>query len=687
MLPQAPIVVDLAVEATWDDLGVPRGHDGAILVVRSHGRVLGEVAVRGVAFSGEDQRREVHRALAARVGADELDRLLSVAIGTPSPRSVAPATVSVIAQPGRDGSRVLAALDALATTPDEVLVVSTDKRAFTSDVGLVVVATRAEAWARANGELVAMLPAGCTPDRHWLDDLTAAFEDRLLAALGCYCAPRDADDAPRRTAIVDGALAISPRAAALAGEAPIYRRAAISEPPLRSHGEACLQLLVASLRVGFDPSRVLWRKAPLARSFRGSRVGVLRGLRPIRRDLDPSPLSRPHVAVTAETPALSVAIASRDRRDSLLSVLDALARQTLPPENFEVIVVLDGSGDDSRAAATGLELPYRLRVLEQPHSGLAAARNRGATAAEYPVLVFLDDDVVPLPEMLKSHAACHATLSETMVLGYSRPKLAIPTLYGHMARSWWEDHFRRKADPGHRWTFLDITDANSSMPVALLRSLGGFDDAFSARRQDWELGIRMIARGISFHFSWAAEAEHRLSLRLRDGLRHNRHEAADDVRLARKHPHIFGRLLLAPVVRGLQARGRPRLPHWAADRAADLLESLPELGRVRGLVPRLAAAMLMSAYADGAAAADALSLADLIDPHPVALELDLRAPTRLSPPSSSEVAEVRIRDGGAQLATVSLLEPGLSWDTPRALARLAEAVQESWPAAGGRAGA
>jgi GT2 family glycosyltransferase len=371
---------------------------------------------------------------------------------------------------------------------------------------------------------------------------------------------------------------------------------------------------------------------------------------------------------------LSVAIASRDRRDSLLSVLDALARQTLPPERFEVVVVLDGSADDSRAAATALELPYRLRVLEQQHSGVAAARNRGATAAQHPVVVFLDDDVVPLPEMLQSHAASHETLSEAMVLGYSRPKLATPTLYGHMARSWWEDHFRRKSDPEHRWTFLDVTDANSSMPVALLRSLGGFDDAFSARRQDWELGIRMIARGTSFRFSWAAEAEHRLNLKLRDGLRQNRQEAVDDVRLVRKHPQVLGRL---------QARTRPFLPHWAADRAADLLESLPEMGRIRGLVPRLASAMLMSAYAEGAAAAGVLSLAELFDPHPVALELDLRAPTRVSPPSSSEAAEVRITDGGAQLATVPLLEPGLSWDTPRAVARISQAVQESWPAADG----
>ena len=679
-LPQSPIVVDLAVGTAWDGLSVPRGHDGAVLVVRSEGRVLGEVPVLGLSFSGEDQRRAVESSLSACLRADELERRLLTAIGAPSPHMAAPATVSVIAQVDSDGTQLLAALEVLDTTPDEVFVVSTNERAFTSEAGLEFVASAAEAWERASGELVAVLPAGCTPDRHWLDDLTTAFEDRLLAALGCYCAPRGGHEAPRRTTVVDGALVISPAAATLAAEAPIYRRAALSEAPRRSHEEVCLQLLVASLRVGFDPSRVLWRTAASARPTRGSPVSALRGLSPMRRNLDPLPLPGPSVAVTAETPALSVAIASRDRRESLLSVLDALARQTLPPERFEVIVVLDGSGDDSRTAARSVDVPYRLRVLEQPHSGVAAARNRGAAAAHHPVLVFLDDDVVPLREMLHSHAVAHATLSEAMVLGYSRPRLATPTLYGRMARGWWEDHFRHKADLAHRWTFLDVTDANSSMPVALLRSLGGFDEAFSARRQDWELGIRMLARGISFRFSRSAEAEHRLNLSLRDGLRQNRQEAADDVRLARKHPHVFGRLPLAPVVRRLQTHGRPGLPSWAADRVADLIESLPELGRVRSLVPRLATTMLLSAYAEGAAGADALALAKRIDPHPVLLELDLGAPSPLAPPSSSEAAEVRISDGGAHLATTPLLEPGLSWDASQILARLSAAVLGKWPA-------
>ena len=58
-----------------------------------------------------------------------------------------------------------------------------------------------------------------------------------------------------------------------------------------------------------------------------------------------------------------------------VAVLDALASQTHRADRFEVVVVIDGSSDGSAAAALALATPYRLRVVEQRHRGVAAARN------------------------------------------------------------------------------------------------------------------------------------------------------------------------------------------------------------------------------------------------------------------------------------------------------------------------
>jgi len=73
--------------------------------------------------------------------------------------------------------------------------------------------------------------------------------------------------------------------------------------------------------------------------------------------------------------------------------LDSLAAQTVPLS--EVIVVNDGSDDDGPEIVR--RHGFRPRLIEQPHSGVAAARNRGAFAAEARYIAFLDQDDLWLP--------------------------------------------------------------------------------------------------------------------------------------------------------------------------------------------------------------------------------------------------------------------------------------------------
>ncbi len=100
-------------------------------------------------------------------------------------------------------------------------------------------------------------------------------------------------------------------------------------------------------------------------------------------------------------PIVSVVIPTYNRPESIRNCLDALARQTLSPETFEVVVVDDGSLVPLILDPGEWASAFLLRVVRQENSGPSGARNRGAAAARGEFLAFTDDDCLPTPEWLQ----------------------------------------------------------------------------------------------------------------------------------------------------------------------------------------------------------------------------------------------------------------------------------------------
>ena len=71
-------------------------------------------------------------------------------------------------------------------------------------------------------------------------------------------------------------------------------------------------------------------------------------------------------------------------------------------QDFEIIVVDDGSEDDTAALAKKYE---RVRYIYQPHSGIAAARNRALEEAKSEFIDFLDADDLMLPDKLRKQVS------------------------------------------------------------------------------------------------------------------------------------------------------------------------------------------------------------------------------------------------------------------------------------------
>ena len=93
----------------------------------------------------------------------------------------------------------------------------------------------------------------------------------------------------------------------------------------------------------------------------------------------------------------SVVIPLYNKRAWIRRALDSIAAQEFPCT--EVIVVNDGSTDGGEEVVRAWGDP-RLRIIDQPNSGLSAARNAGLTAATQPFVAFLDADDEWLPTFL-----------------------------------------------------------------------------------------------------------------------------------------------------------------------------------------------------------------------------------------------------------------------------------------------
>lgn len=208
------------------------------------------------------------------------------------------------------------------------------------------------------------------------------------------------------------------------------------------------------------------------------------------------------------SPSLSVIVPTFGRRSSLARLLDALAAQTHAPSEFEVVVVDDGSTDDTREWLRTARTPFPLRVLEQANAGPATARNRGVAVASGRLIVFFDDDVVPAPDALSVHAAAHRAPVDRVVVG---PMLPPP---GWRRPSWirWEEQklllqYRAMTEGLYPCTHRQFFTGNASLRRDAFLAAGGFDPAFD-RAEDVELGYRLDELGMRFIFEPSARVWH-----------------------------------------------------------------------------------------------------------------------------------------------------------------------------------
>ncbi len=247
-------------------------------------------------------------------------------------------------------------------------------------------------------------------------------------------------------------------------------------------------------------------------------------------------------------PDVAVVIPSA-RETRLAFALEALARQTLPRERFEIVVVRgDQPGPTVLAPA---DLPVRFMSVAAD-AGPAAKRNVGWRATTAPLVAFTDDDCRPVPEWLERLVeAAGAEGGDFILQGRTEPDPdEVQRLHGLAvtqaipARSGWYE------------------TCNIAYPRGLLERLEGFDEQFAGPDggaypiggEDTDLGLRAVAAGADERFVANAVVRHAV---------HSRHlgKALRDTRRWRSVPRVLAR---HPVQRrALQAGLFGRRAHWA----------------------------------------------------------------------------------------------------------------------------
>jgi glycosyltransferase involved in cell wall biosynthesis len=182
------------------------------------------------------------------------------------------------------------------------------------------------------------------------------------------------------------------------------------------------------------------------------------------------------------------------------SCLDSLVKQTAG-RNVEILVVDDGSTDNTAQVVRAYP---SVRLVLQANAGPAAARNRGAMEAKGRLLLFTDDDCVPMSDWL--WAMFEPFKDPDVVAAKGVYRTHQKDLAARFVQMEYEDKYRLMAGLSSI-DFIDTYSAGFRRDRFL--EMTGYDTSFPvACAEDVELSYRMSARGWKMKFVPAAIVYH-----------------------------------------------------------------------------------------------------------------------------------------------------------------------------------
>lgn len=192
--------------------------------------------------------------------------------------------------------------------------------------------------------------------------------------------------------------------------------------------------------------------------------------------------------------SVSVVIVSYNRKRCLEKCLECLLQQDYPEDDYEIIVVDDGSIDGTREMVQAMSYSGRVRYFFNPQRlGQSKARNKGILEAQGEVIIFMDSDAFAPPWFIREHVIWHQKDHKLIVDG---PAINVSG----------EDYLREPPFDSPLVKILAFFDfwgasfvtVNTSCRKENLIKVGGFDEDFGRGFgwQDRELGFRLKNFGL-----------------------------------------------------------------------------------------------------------------------------------------------------------------------------------------------
>jgi glycosyltransferase involved in cell wall biosynthesis len=216
------------------------------------------------------------------------------------------------------------------------------------------------------------------------------------------------------------------------------------------------------------------------------------------------------IMTSGRSPQLSLVIAAYNDWIALEKCLASLASQRNAPE-FEVLVIDDGSATQASAAIAFRGGQFDLRVIRQPHSGIAVARNRGVQEARGVVMLFTDCDCVLDSDCLRQLAIAADKFPDDASFQL-RLTADITSIVGRAEAL---QHFavqQGRLDDAGRLMYLNTSGFAIRRDAAI--AFGQLFDPLARRGEDTLLLSQLMKRGHMPHYLPNAAIQHAVRLPL-----------------------------------------------------------------------------------------------------------------------------------------------------------------------------